>query len=614
MNSNSEKSPCERMPRRHLFRWAGWFALANSLVFALIGLQYLSGYVPGETALAWVYLVSVYIGHHAMITVIPLFVLAIPVILLWPVRRVIVVTGVLLFALMIALTMLDSMLWSQSRFHLNALTMKILGHQSWIFVAVIFLIALVFESILAKATWKWLQSDAPRRGRLVASICAISILVSQGIYAWADASYYVPVTSLAQQLPVYRGVTAKSFLTNSGLVDARAGRERQLARRLAKEIETGSSSLLNYPLEPLQCEPGERLNLLIILADAMRGDMVTPLTAPNISAYARTHGAKFSNHYSGGNSSRMGAFSLFYGLPPGYWKSFSALQRSTVLVDRLQADDYQLGLFTSATMYRPVVLDRTAFANIPDLRMVTEPESDPAWKRDRKLTGEWFEWLDQRDPDKPFFGFLFYDATMGLNFPPDHAVQFQPESDDPLMEKMAHYKTAVHFVDGLIADVLNDLEHRGLAGNTVVIISSDHGEEFDESGAGLKKHGSGYTRYQLRTPMVVAWPGRTHGEVYGHRTSHYDIVPTLLQEMLGCSNPASDYSVGASLFSMEQWDWMIAGSYFNYAVLEPDKITITFPNGGFEVRDWDYRLIDDPEFDASVLEAVSEQNIRFYAR
>ena len=176
------------------------------------------------------------------------------------------------------------------------------------------------------------------------------------------------------------------------------------------------------------------------------------------------------------------------------------------------------------------------------------------------------------------------------------------------------YKTAVHFDDSLIGKVLQDLQQRGLTDDTVIIISSDHGEEFDESGAGLKKHGSGYSSYQLQTPMVLAWPGRTRGEIYTHRTSHYDIVPTLLQDLLGCRNPATDYSVGRNLFDLESWDWMIAGSYFNYAVLEPDKITITFPNGGVEVRDWNYKLLDKPEFDGDTLGAVAEQNTRFHAR
>jgi membrane-anchored protein YejM (alkaline phosphatase superfamily) len=308
----------------------------------------------------------------------------------------------------------------------------------------------------------------------------------------------------------------------------------------------------------------------------------------------------------------MGMFSLFYGLPPGYWASFSSLQRPTVLVDELQARDYQLGLFSSATMVRPVVLDRTAFASVPNLRLVTEPESDPAWKRDRKLTGEWYEWLDGRDPERPFFGFLFYDATMGRNFSPGHPVQVAPANSTPQAAEFAKYQSAVNFVDGLVGAVLDDLRARDLLDRTVVLISSDHGEEFGESGEKLEKHGSGYTRYQLVTPLVLAWPGRAAGVTYTHRTSHYDIVPTLMQELFECSNPASDYSVGANLFDEQAWNWMLAGSYYNYAVLEPDQVTITFPSGLFEVRDWDYHLAPSPSFRGDVLEAVAEQNARFY--
>ena len=602
----------DSITRKTLFRWAGWFALANALVFGLISLRYFGGNAPAETTLAWVYLVSVYIGHHVLITIVPLFLVAIPLIALLPRRRLVTIVAVLLFAGMIALVMLDSLLWSQSRFHINALTVKILGWQSWVFTAVIFLIALFFEATLAKGVWNWVLKAKPRRGWLVGSLCGLTIVLSQGIHAWADAAYYVPVTGLGQMLPVYKGVTAKSFMSRTGLVDVRESRERELARRVAQDLDSASGRLLQYPLNPLQCRQGDPLNLLFIVADSLRGDVVTPELAPRITRFAAERGMDFRNHFSGGNSSRMGMFSLFYGLPPGYWASFSSLQRPTVLVDELRSRNYQLGVFTSATMVRPVVLDRTAFANVPDLRLVTEPESDPAWKRDQKLTGEWIEWLSARDQERPFFGFLFYDATMGRNFPPDHPVQVAAASQEPQAVEFAKYQSAVNFVDGLVGVVLDDLRSRGLLDRTVVLISSDHGEEFGESGEKLEKHGSGYTRYQLVTPMVLAWPGRSTGVVYHHRTSHYDIVPTLMQELFGCSNPASDYSVGHNLFDQQAWDWMLAGSYYNYAVLEPDQVTITFPNGLYEVRDWNYRLSPNPSFRGSVLESVAEQNARFY--
>ena len=183
------------------------------------------------------------------------------------------------------------------------------------------------------------------------------------------------------------------------------------------------------------------------------------------------------------------------------------------------------------------------------------------------------------------------------------AIQRSPPVDE-------HFQR--HDVDRALGRVLDKLDDLDLTDETLVIIVSDHGEEFGESGAALEKHGSGYTRYQLVTPMVVHWPGREGGLVYAHRTSHYDVVPTLMEELFGCSNPASDYSAGNSLFELKEWDWMVAGSYYNYAVLEPDQVTVTFPNGLYEVRDWDYRLSESPQFRGDVLEAVSEQNARFF--
>jgi membrane-anchored protein YejM (alkaline phosphatase superfamily) len=85
-----------------------------------------------------------------------------------------------------------------------------------------------------------------------------------------------------------------------------------------------------------------------------------------------------------------------------------------------------------------------------------------------------------------------------------------------------------------------------------------------------------------------------------------------MRELFRCENPARDYSVGNSLFELQEWDWLVAGSYYNYALLEPDQITVTFPNGLYEVRDWDYRLSDSPQFRGDVLEAVSEQNARYF--
>ena len=597
--------------RRKLFRWLGWFAMANAVVFGLIGLRYLGAGTAPASPLAWLYLVTIYISHHSWLALLPLLALVAPIILLKPSFKWVRTLAVVLMAVMIAVIMLDSLLWSQSRFHINILTLKILGSSSFIFAAIMFAIGLVFETLLAGRIWAWLEKAPSHRGRMLGVLITVCFVVAQSIYAWADASYYVPVTSVAQQLPVQRGFTAKKLMVRFGLVDISQSRERQLANRVAGGLDQSGAANLNYPLSPLQCTQAEPLNLLIILVDSMRGGLLESGLTPNLDQFARQRATQFTNHFSGGNSSRMGAFSLFYGLPPGYFGSFEALQKPSVLMDQLSAAEYQMGLFSSSNMYRPVTLDRTAFANVPNLRIETKPVDAPAWQRDRIMTDEWYQWLDQSESNQPFFGFLFYDAVNDRTYPPEYAGSIDFNSDDAMDEKFANYKTSVMFDDELIGQVIADLDQRGLADNTVIMISSDHGEEFNENGDGVVGHGSGYSRHQLGIPMLVAWPGMQPQKI-SQRTSHYDIAPTLMRRLLGCSNDYADYASGNDLFDGPQWDWLVAGSYYNYAVLEPQQVTVTFPNGMYEVRDNNYQLLAKPEFDGDVLEAVMKENTRFH--
>jgi membrane-anchored protein YejM (alkaline phosphatase superfamily) len=603
--------------RKSVFRWMGWFALANAAVLAVVGLRYFQGFTPGTSGLSWFYLLTVYPAHHVLLAVVPLFLVLTPLVMLRPSKRITTTLAVILFAAMIAVITLDSLLWAQSRFHLNGLTIQILGWQSWLFVLVIAVIALVFESLLAGWTWNWLKArdskKSKRYGRLVASLALFTIFSSQLIHAWADAAYYVPVTSVGQQLPVYKGFTAKKQFVRLGLVDPEASREQEIARRLSRQLDSADKGVLNYPLNPLVCLNEKPMNFLLIMADALRHDVVDEATMPFLYRFGNESAQQFEEHFSGGNSSRMGVFSLFYGLPPGYWGSFESMQQSAVLVDEFQRQKYQLGLFTSSTMYRPVTLDRTAFANVANLRLQTEPADAPSWQRDQIMLKDWKDWLDERDQASPFFGFLFFDATNAQQYPPELGSDSSLQAGDgsELSKRYSDYRRSARFVDQLINKVLEDLEKRGLAGNTVVLITSDHGEEFDESGAGLRGHGSGYTRYQLQVPLIIHWPGRAVHE-FSHRTSHYDIVPTIMQDLLGCSNDPTDYSSGRNLFAEESWDWLLAGSYYNYAVLEPDQITVTYPSGQYEVRDWNYRFTDQPEVRGEVLLSVSRENSRFY--
>jgi membrane-anchored protein YejM (alkaline phosphatase superfamily) len=280
-------------------------------------------------------------------------------------------------------------------------------------------------------------------------------------------------------------------------------------------------------------------------------------------------------------------------------------------MDLFQRYGYQLGLFSSVPVYRAAALDRTALARIPNLRLETVSPYPGSSGWDRTLTDEWFEWLGRRDPAHPFFGFLYYDAAQAIE-PPDHYPLVVPVPPGASKQARLHarYLTAVHYVDSLVGRVLDDLKRRKLFDHTVVIVTSDHGMEFNENGLGFIGHGTAFSDLQLRTPLVVRWPGRPPGRV-DRRTSHNDVAPTLITKLFGCANPPSDYSSGHSLFSDAQWDWLIAASYEDFALIEPDRVTVVLPSS-YEIRDRNYRLVPKPTLPRDVVQAALKEMSRFY--
>jgi len=594
--------------RRRLLRWSGWFALVNVALLALVGLRYLWYYAALGPSVAWVYAALAFVGQMSAFTYVP-FLPVVVVALLIPWPRVVMPLGVVIGSAVLSLLVLDSLLFAENRYHIGVLTFTLLEPQTWAFLALYFLVALAIEAMLAR--WVWQRTEGPptrRVGRFLALAIVGSFLASHLIHLWADANFYVPVTSFTRYLPLYAPLRDSRRLVQLGLVDQARAREESLAATIAQR----AGGELHYPQSPLKCEPRPPLlNVLLIVIDGMRADALTPAAAPRLAALAPS-AMRFDNHWSGGNVSRPGMFSLFYGLPATYWKVFAEVAQPPVLMDLLRQYGYQLGIFTSSPVYSRVVgLDRTALARVPNLRLETISPHPGSSGRDLTLTEEWLEWMEHRDPARPFFGFLFYNAVVA-NDPPAHypsPVAVPPRAT--IQGRLhARYLTATHYVDSLIGRALDDLERRKLLERTVIVVTSDHGMEFNDSGLGFDGHGTGFTRSQLQTPLLIRWPGRPPGRVE-RRTSHFDVPPTLVGGLFGCVNPPSDYASGHDLYTDAQWDWLIATDYTDYALIEPDRVTVVLQDA-YEVHDRNYRLVPHPTLSRDGLRAALDDMSRFY--
>lgn len=359
---------------------------------------------------------------------------------------------------------------------------------------------------------------------------------------------------------------------------------------VALQQTLSSDHRLIYPLHPLQYHVAKKpLNVLIIMVDSLRYDMINPMNMPHVFAFSR-HTDQFLNNLSGGDCTRPGVFSLFYSLPSTYWHSAHTHRQESILVRAFYDNHYDFGLFASASLLSPP-FNETIFANIKRLRTMTRGKN--AIDRDRKITQEMDNFLNAHaQSQQPFFGFLFYDAPHAYNaltlhqpFSPIGFLNYfsinQSTSSHPLFNL---YQNAVYFDDGLIEKVLQTLRHDHLSKNTVVIITADHGQEFNDDRNNYWEHASGFSKYQVRTPMLIAWPHRAP-QLYHYQTTHFDLVPTLLKRVLGVSNSTSDYSVGDDFFSKKQPRDVIVGNYAYFALVTP-KDSMQFHHSGL------YRFTD----------------------
>lgn len=569
-------------------KWATVFWLLNALLLTAVSFRYWQWIViPADNGRSVLYLLTTQYGLFGAFC---LLALAAHCLLCFLPGRLFRLTGVIIGFTLAAALMIDTLVFAQYRFHINGVVLEMLfeGRDvvdfswfTWLVgagIGTILLAAQLLFSRLARPAGKLSLMRKPAYG-----LMALSIVISQGMHVWDDGNYKTQIPSYTHDFPLYYPLTAKSRLIAWGLVDP------SVALNKENSLQTEPQGVLNYPLQPIvQNPPAKRLNVLFILIDAWRYDDANAQVTPNVSRFAE-QALRFHQHRSGGNATEPGIFSLFYSLPDTYWLAVRNSGQRPVLMQTLADEGYQFSIHGSADLNHPP-FDRTVFSHIPDLT-ITNSASSPA-RRDRQITDAFKQFIDSRDVNKPFFGFLFYDAAHGYDLLPGAATPFKPywqrvdhiklNNDFDPTEYHNRYRDALYYDDGLIGEILTKLKQAGLDNNTLVVITSDHGEEFNDHKKNYWGHGSNFSDVQIHVPMFMKVPGGESGDI-NRRTTHFDIVPTLMQSVAGVTTPAADYSVGNNLFNAEAppAQEMIVGSYYNYAVVSPDQIDVVYPGGIF---------------------------------
>ena len=151
--------------------------------------------------------------------------------------------------------------------------------------------------------------------------------------------------------------------------------------------------------------------------------------------------------------------------------------------------------------------------------------------------------------DQPFFMFLhFYDVHTDFTPDDEYRAQFVGPYDgefdgstlqlaelrarggtlgeDDVRYLFELYDAEIRQLDDLLAGLFAHLDQLGLADDTLVVVTSDHGEEFGEHGSVL--HGQTHFEEVIRIPLLVRGPDVPVGRRIDEPVHLVDVAPTIL--------------------------------------------------------------------------------------
>lgn len=162
-------------------------------------------------------------------------------------------------------------------------------------------------------------------------------------------------------------------------------------------------------------------------------------------------------------------------------------------------------------------------------RRITRYYDFPGRKSAADLAEEFLEWVGQ-NPSRPFFGFInYFDAHEPYLPPEPYASAFassntvrnnldmlhmqhraerlhkQEMTPAEVQREIDAYDGGIAYTDAQIGLMLDQLGKRGLLENTIVIVTSDHGEQFGEHG--FFEHGNTLYQPSVHVPLLVVGPG-----------------------------------------------------------------------------------------------------------
>ena len=320
-------------------------------------------------------------------------------------------------------------------------------------------------------------------------------------------------------------------------------------------------------LDSLQDSPElMKPDIYVFMIESWRSDSITPEIAPFLSKFKNEECQKLGRTYAGSNCTPLSWFSMLHSQLAIHWSD--AIKKAENNSDYKGAYPLRALKKLGYEVQVRAVCDLT-YRNLGPLNFGTDHvladhlthyadhKNEPMHisEREKLVMSHQRDYLNQ-DPDAPQFHFTALDSPHYNYFWPadfdqlhadcanDVPVKLKP-SKEIVGQVIRRYENAVHWVDYAIEEFVDFLKFKGTYDNSVIIITGDHGEEFQEEGSWF--HCSSLNKFQTEVPIIIKWPKWVKDLPSHSNVSHYDIMPSIM-DLIGLDSRYYDGLAGQSLF------------------------------------------------------------------
>ena len=321
-------------------------AIVNALIISIIATRFLFN-VSDWFFDQYVYYYTFTFGNFFLIGILLTSVLAFPFALL-NFQKTAIATTILINTLLLIFIVADTFVFQMYRLHINLSMMQMVllggGQVVQITTEMLCQIVLISMGLLLlsciNAIFSLFLNKRNIKLRYVSSVVVLSFLVANCIHAYAFPINMFRIIGIHDYIPLDRPIRMSSVMIKMGILT-----QAQINQAIETKVETPQGTLV-YPLAPIKCNSATtttKPNIVFIFVDALRYDVFNKNNMPYLYDFSQQN-IRFENHYSGGNSTAKGMFSVFYGLPGSYWKQALASQTPSALITTLQQEGYDLGI------------------------------------------------------------------------------------------------------------------------------------------------------------------------------------------------------------------------------------------------------------------------------